>query len=570
MFAKIWQMITGSKKSGKTKREPVSKPKPTTPRVSSELASAYRKLAKSKTPKLMPQQATITVVTPEQRQKRLLPYPQWQKLVRSLFSGHELDGANIDGTLVLSRLRLRYLPDNLSIQGDLDLRQCQRLRKLGANLKVEGNLYIGGKAPKPWWWERWQKEIATTGEPDHLSRDRYCPLSALPPGMVIAKNLQIHDCDWLSELPGDLKVGGSLILAGCRRLKKLPDNLEIKGNMVLSGLKSLQALPQNIHVHKNLILMGVPISELPAGLRVEGGLYIQSCLRLSGLPDGLKVRGNLVIHRCLFQQLAEKMQIGANLRIARCPHLTNTPTELVVAGNVIISECNSLATITPGIEIGHDLLLLSCTSLTSLPDGLKVHGTLNLAGCSSLAQLPANLDLGSALAYNYPALYLRGCTALQHLPDDMKVNSSIDIADSGLQDLPDNLVRQVKIRWRGVTVDPDLIFRPEKLRPEQILGQHNSELRRVLIERVGVDKVLAKANAKILACDADPGGPRTLVSLRLPGQSRENMVYLVCRCPSSARQYMLRVPPNIISCHEAAAWIAGFENPDEYNPYQET
>ena len=564
MFDKIWRKLTESKKNGKTISESVAQTKPkSAAKASANLASAYRKLAQKNTPK--PQIQPAAPIETQSRQRQL-PYSQWRQLMQSLFAGRKLEETRIDGSLILSRLCLRYLPDNLSVQGDLDLRQCQRLQKLGRNLQVTASLYIGGKAPKPPWWEQWQKDVAVSGEADHLSRDRHCPLPALPAGMVIGKNLQIHNCDWLSQIPDDLHLGESLIIVGCRRLKQLPDPLEIKGNLILSGLKSLQALPQNIHVHQNMILMGGAIAELPAGLRIDGDLHIQSCLRLRSLPQRLKLAGSLIINRCLFLRLPEAMQIGADLCISRCPHLVETPAELSVSGNVTIAQCNSLAKVTSGIQIGGNLNLLHCKRLTSLPDNLAVPGAINLTGCSSLAQLPADLNLGN----HYLALNLSGCTALRHLPENIKGNGGIELYNSGLESLPDRLVRQVTLRWRGVAVESDLIFNPETLPPEQILGQRNSELRRVLLERVGIDKVLAEAGAKELDSDTDCGGPRKLVVVKLPTLSRENLVYLVCRCPSSGRQYMLRVPPNTQNCHEAAAWIAGFENPDEYRPYQET
>lgn len=32
----------------------------------------------------------------------------------------------------------------------------------------------------------------------------------------------------------------------------------------------------------------------------------------------------------------------------------------------------------------------------------------------------------------------------------------------------------------------------------------------------------------------------------------------------------LRAPPTMASCHQAAAWVAGFDNPDDYRPLVET
>jgi hypothetical protein len=37
-------------------------------------------------------------------------------------------------------------------------------------------------------------------------------------------------------------------------------------------------------------------------------------------------------------------------------------------------------------------------------------------------------------------------------------------------------------------------------------------------------------------------------------------------CPSTGHLHVLRVPPHMRSCRQAAAWIAGFDNPDDYQP----
>jgi hypothetical protein len=34
--------------------------------------------------------------------------------------------------------------------------------------------------------------------------------------------------------------------------------------------------------------------------------------------------------------------------------------------------------------------------------------------------------------------------------------------------------------------------------------------------------------------------------------------------------YALRVPPTMRSCRQAAAWMAGFDDPDDYRPLVET
>ena len=90
----------------------------------------------------------------------------------------------------------------------------------------------------------------------------------------------------------------------------------------------------------------------------------------------------------------------------------------------------------------------------------------------------------------------------------------------------------------------------------------------MLIERIGYLAFARQAGAKVLDEDRDPGGPRQLLRIELAGD--EDLVGLACSCPSTGRQYLLRVPPSTESCHQAAAWLAGFDDPNRYHPDIET
>src|SRR5205807_2217177 len=103
---------------------------------------------------------------------------------------------------------------------------------------------------------------------------------------------------------------------------------------------------------------------------------------------------------------------------------------------------------------------------------------------------------------------------------------------------------------------------------EELLQEKNAERRRVLLDRFGIARFMKETKAEVLDEDEDPGGKRQL--LRVDLQEDEPLVTLSCLCPSTARQYFLRVPPDMTSCHQAAAWIAGFDDPADYQPILET
>jgi hypothetical protein len=100
------------------------------------------------------------------------------------------------------------------------------------------------------------------------------------------------------------------------------------------------------------------------------------------------------------------------------------------------------------------------------------------------------------------------------------------------------------------------------------MQERNAELRRVMLERMGYEAFLADAEAEVLDQDRDPGGDRRLLRVTLTGD--EDLVCVSVICPSTGRQYLIRVPPAITTCRAAVAWIAGFDNPDDYRPLVET
>jgi hypothetical protein len=164
-------------------------------------------------------------------------------------------------------------------------------------------------------------------------------------------------------------------------------------------------------------------------------------------------------------------------------------------------------------------------------------------------------------------LNLAECTQLTELPDHLDVTSWIEIAGSGLQSRPASLA-DIQLHWTGVPIDDRIAFHPETITAEEILNEANVELRRVLLERMGFERAMKEITAEEIDCDADAGGVRRL--LRIPIESDEPFVGLSVIDPSTGHHYMLRVPPWMETCRAAAAWVAGFDNPDDYFPLIET
>ena len=288
----------------------------------------------------------------------------------------------------------------------------------------------------------------------------------------------------------------------------------------LSNCQTRPQLPLGLTAYE-LYLRGSNVVTLPAGLQVTSILDLTGGRDLLSLPEGIRV-GTLRLGGCVsLQELPEQFDVWF-LSMSGCWGFKRWPKH---------------ATIRNG-----DLDLRGCTAMTELPTFLETLGSLNVRDCSNL----------------------------QHVPDQLRISGWIDIAQSGLAQLKESphSLRGVEVRWQGVRIPERLWFRPESIQLDEILQESNAELRRVLIDRFGQSRFMTEAKSEVLDTDTDSGGVRQLIRVPLPGD--EPLVTLSCQCPSTKRQYFLRVPPNMKTCRQAAAWMAGYNNPDDYAPLIET
>lgn len=187
-------------------------------------------------------------------------------------------------------------------------------------------------------------------------------------------------------------------------------------------------------------------------------------------------------------------------------------------------------------------------------DGMRVEGHLDLSGAANLYYLPENLTCES--------IDIKDCINLTTLPKGLHVTYWIELAGSGITSLPAG--HGFILRWRGVQVSDQIAFEGQSITGQDILNLENVELRRVLIERLGYETFLQQVGGLVRERDRDAGGERQLVYI--PFEDDEPLMVLKVTCPSTGHNHILRVPPYMRSCHQAAAWIAGFDNPNDYNP----
>ncbi|MBA4146621.1 MAG: hypothetical protein H0X66_00790 [Verrucomicrobia bacterium] len=292
--------------------------------------------------------------------------------------------------------------------------------------------------------------------------------------------------------------------------------VRVKGRLDLTELQQ-ESLPPGLHCYE-LDATKSQIKNLPADLRIDGRLVLDNCQSLASLPEGL------------------------------------------TAGSISLRDCPSLRALPEGLSTWF-LDMTACSHFEMWPTrGTIHHGALILRNCIGIRSLPTWIG-------RLAQLNVAGCTQLGEIPDGIAVSSWVDVGGSGITGLPPSL-QGAPLRWRGVRVDERIAFHPEELTAKEALAEKNAELRRVIIERMGYLRFAAEAGAKVIDEDQDRGGARQLLRIEL--REDEPLVGLSCHCPSTGRQYFLRVPPKMKTCHQAAAWMAGYDDPSLYRPQIET
>lgn len=488
--------------------------------------------------------------------EQLLEYGRWRERVQLLASGKAPEGLTIEQDLSLAGIRLRSLPARLTVTGDLDLRQCQRLSKIGDGLKVGGHLWIGGRAESlPAFQGKLAQDPDAPASLRRLSREGQLPLRELPEVLEVGGDLVIRSARRLQRLPRRLKVKGSLVLNGCRALEALPDELELAGDLVIIGSPKLRTLPQKIEA-QSLFVKGCGIERLPEQLVISETLHLECCRQLTALPNSLTCLSSQRFDRAQSEQQPtaqpDSLASLANGLLKRiifhaCPNL-EVPEMLFACSTVRLCK-HPLKILSSRIQARH-IFVERCYQLEEVNGVLKAEGFLSFAHCRKLSCIGPDVTC-EAPTWMYTLV------------------GRLLLENTNLRELPEAL-QQCELQWQGYLIPAEAVFYPERLEPGRILHTANAELRRLMLERVGLDKVLQQAESTLIDSDRDSGGARSLISVPRENRFGREARFLRCHDPSTGREYLLSVSPDCNTCREAAAWLAGFNDPDDYDPVLET
>jgi len=100
---------------------------------------------------------------------------------------------------------------------------------------------------------------------------------------------------------------------------------------------------------------------------------------------------------------------------------------------------------------------------------------------------------------------------------------------------------------------------PNKWQSQWLLAEENAELRRVLIEGIGYDRICQELQAKQI------DSWQEYALLQIDNADVEPICLLKMTCPSTGFIHALRVPPNLASAREAIGWVNWDIDPEEFS-----
>ena len=335
----------------------------------------------------------------------------------------------IDNSLIFKSQDIVELPENLTINGDLTLSNCNNFKSLPKGLKVTGNIYIDNC-----------KNF------EHVSED------------VSATLLEIQICNNLKAIDRNLNVQ-HLKLIDCKNVHKLPDHLLLE-RLTLKFCQNLKGmLCTSLTVKESLSICHCDeIDKISKKLEADN-IAIHSCIEVKMLADEIKV-SNIQIQYCSKLQSLTSMP-SLNINSLSMSHSTavnldntnifNFPETFVVNDFMILERCHGIKKLPSSLSLMNKLHIESCSNLLGLKNEHFNTKSLRLVDCQSFVQMPekttvtesffiSNLPLrsiGSILTHGQFEIY--GCEYLQSL-EDIKIGGDLKVHDCNeLPSLPENI-----------------------------------------------------------------------------------------------------------------------------------
>lgn len=108
----------------------------------------------------------------------------------------------------------------------------------------------------------------------------------------------------------------------------------------------------------------------------------------------------------------------------------------------------------------------------------------------------------------------------------------------------------IPLNEEGIEIARKIVETPEKLTVNDIHNIKNEEIRRIALQKMGEDRYVLEANAKVI--DEGYNTKERTYEVLL---TTDKFVFMNCACPSTARTYLIRVPRTVKTRKEARAYM---------------
>jgi leucine-rich repeat protein SHOC2 len=300
------------------------------------------------------------------------------------------------------------------------------------------------------------------------------------------------------------------------RMRSLPESIGNLTNLkylTCGGGNYIERLPEsigNLHNLETLSIRGSKLKNLPDSI----GCF-SSLTRLDFCSNSLKI-------------IPESIENLINLKSL---DLSRNQIESLTE---IFSNFRNLV----ALDLGDNQLKVLPTSIEQLVNLDK----LTIVG-NQLTSLPASIG------------YLKNltCIHLDNYPDL-----------SILQSLP----KLEQVRLQNIDLPRRYWTKLSDWQPQWLLDETNAEIRRLLIQQIGYDRICQE----LAAIEIDNWREYTLLKVAIDVMvsdengndiEEEPMMLLKMTCPSTAHVHILRVPPDMTSAEAAITWINHGIHPDD-------
>ena len=249
-----------------------------------------------------------------------------------------------------------------------------------------------------------------------------------------------------------------------------------------------------------------------------------------------------------------------------CNRLASLPAEIGQLHPLTYLDLNhnQLANLPPEIGQLHSLtkLYLSFNQLASLPPEIgQLHSLteLSLEG-NQLASLPA--EIGQLHSLTYLDLSFNQLASLPAEIGQLHSLTYLNLSDNSLQDLS-LLANHPNPELTVYCFDVELPRRYwthlSQWQAEWLLTEPNAEVRRVLIQQIGCDRICHELATQTI----DTWREYTL--LKIDADVDVEPIHLLkMTCPSTNHLHVLRVPPTLTSARKAIRWVNWDVDPEAF------